>query len=125
MDVQSPEHLERFRNQPEIKAVLLRAGPAQQDAEARFERVPKNTAYWPAILSLSSRFVSAGRSEEVRAPHEAYGRACWLLATTMGPPENGPYAIAVAAADGAPMEELQALLLDVSRDYWHGSYFWK
>lgn len=125
MDVESPLHLERLRDQPEIKAVLLRAGLTPGDTEARFERAPKNTRYWNAIASLSARFLADGRSEEVREPHEVYGRACWLLATTMGRPETGPYAIAMTAADGAPLEDLRMLLLDVSRDYWHGSSFWK
>lgn len=125
MDVESPRHLERFRDQPEIKAALLRAGPTTADTEARFERSTRNTDYWPPILALSSRFLATGRSESLQEPIEVYGRPCWLLATTMGPAETGPYAIALAAADGASSEDLMRLLLDVSHDYWHGSYFWK
>lgn len=125
MDVESPRHLERFRDQPEIKAALLRAGPTAADTEARFERSARNTDYWAPILALSSRFLATGRSEALREPIEVYGRPCWLIATSMGPAETGPYSIALAAADGASSEDLVRLLLDVSHDYWHGSYFWK
>ncbi len=45
MDVRSPEHLERLRDQPEIKAALLRFRPEADAFEARFERASKNTLY--------------------------------------------------------------------------------
>ncbi len=124
MDAEAAHHLERFRSQQEIKAVLLREGPLAANTEARFERASKNSDYWPAILALSSRFLAAGRSESLQEPLEVYGRPCWLLAATLGS-GGGPFAIAVAAADGAPIEALRELLLDVSHDYWFGSYFWK
>lgn len=124
MDAELPHHLERFRSQPEIKAVLLRLGPLPGHSEARFERSSKNLDYWPAIQALSTRFLTAGRSEAVQEPVEIYGRPCWLLAAALGS-GGGPYAVAVTAADGAPVETLRELLLDVSHDYWYGSYFWK
>jgi len=124
MDVESPRTLERFRDQPEIKAVLLRLGPSPTDREARFERASRNTNYWPAILALAAEFVAAGRSEEVREPRTVYGRPCWLLATHGGS-STGAFSVAIAAADGAPVTALQELLVKVSDDYWHGSYFWK
>ncbi len=124
MDAEQPHHLERFRGRPEIKAALLREGPTPSSTEARFERASKNSAYWPAILALSSRFLAAGRSEAVQEPLEVYGRPCWLLSAILGS-GGGPFAIAVTAADGASIETLRDLLLDVSHDYWFGSYFWK
>lgn len=125
MDVESPKHLERFRDQREIKAVLLRSEPADPSTEVRFERSARNSHYWPFIESLSSRFLAAGRSEEIRQPLEVYGRACWLIATALGSPDKAPYAIAITAADGVAVEVLIALLQDVSHDYWHGSSFFK
>lgn len=124
MDAELPHHLERFRTRPEIKAVLLRLGPSPGHSEARFERTGKNPDYWPAILALYARFVAAGRSETVQEPVEVYGRPCWLVSAPLGS-SGGPFAIAVTAADGAPVETLRELLLDVAHDYWHGSYFWK
>lgn len=124
MDAELPSHLERFRSQPEIKAVLLREGPRPDNTEARFERSGKNPDYWPAILALSSSFLAAGRSDTLQRPLEVYGRPCWLLSAALGS-GGGPFAIAVTAADGAPAETLRELMLDVSHDYWFGSYFWK
>ena len=125
MDIESPEHLERLGDQPEIKAALLREGPAPEATEARFERAAKNRLYWPPIETLSTRFLAAGRSEEIRESVELYGRPCWLLATRIAESTEAPYAIAVAAADGAPVDALLALLREVSHDYWHGSSFFK
>ena len=125
MDEESPKHLERLRDQAEIKAALLRLQPTPTSTEARFERAPKNTLYWPPIEALAARFLAAGRTEEIREPREFYGRPCWLLATRVVDTPNAPYTIAVAAADGAPVEALVALLQDVGHDYWHGSSFFK
>jgi len=125
LDVESPKHLERFRDQHEIKAVLMREEPSDASTEVRFERSARNSNYWPFIESLSARFLAARRSEETRQSLEVYGRACWLIATALGPPDKGPYAIAVTAADGIAVEVLVALLHDVSHDYWHGSSFFK
>ena len=125
MDVESPKHLQRLRDQPEFKAALLRSQPAPTATEARFERAAKNTLYWPPIEKLSARFLATGRSEEIRETHHFYGRPCWLLAIVLGQPPDASYTIAVAAADGAPLDVLVALLQDVTHDYWHGSYFFK
>jgi hypothetical protein len=124
MDIESPKHLERFRDRPEIKAVLLRLQPSAT-TEARFERSARNVHYWPFIESLSARFLAAGQSAEIRQPIEVYGRSCWLIATTLGTPDKAPYAVAVTAADGVAPEVLIALLRDVSEDYWFGSSFFK
>jgi hypothetical protein len=125
MDVQSPEHLERLRDQPEIKAALLRLRPTPTSSEARFERARKNTLYWPPIEALSAHLLSTGRAQEIRENCEIYGRPCLLLATSLVQSPNAPYAIALAAADGAPVETLLAILRSVSHDYWYGSYFFK
>ncbi len=125
MDVESPDHLERLRDQPEIKAALLRFGPGPASAEARFERAARNTLYWPAVEQLSARFLAAAGSEEVTESREFYGRPCWLLATRLAASAESPYAIAVAAADGAPLAALVALLRRVGNDYWRGSDFFK
>ncbi len=125
MDVESPEHLERLRNLPEIKAALLRFRLDSPATEARFERVSKNVLYWPAIESLSQRFVSTGHAVPVQEEHQIYGRPCWLLAVVLAPSSDAPFTIAVAAADAAPVETLTALIQSVSRDYWFGSYFFK
>jgi hypothetical protein len=125
MDVESSKHLERLRDQPEVKVALLRLRLDSIDDEARFERASKNTLYWPAVNNLAKRFLSIGRAEEVREAHEFYGRPCWLLATALAPSADAPFAIAVAAADGAPVQALVELLQGVSRDYWFGSSFFK
>ena len=125
MDAESPEHLERLRDQPEVKVALLRLLPDSIEPEARFERASKNALYWPAVNCLASRFLSVGYAEEVREEREFYGRPCWLLATSLGSSADAPYAIAVAAADGTPIEALVALLHSVSHHYWFGSSFFK
>ncbi len=125
MDVRSPEHLERLRDQPEIKAALFRFQLTPTASEARFERARKNTLYWPPIDALSARFLATGRAQEIREDHQLYGRPCLLLATSLASSPHAPYVIALAAADGAPVETLLALLRRVSGDYWHGSYFFK
>ncbi|MEO8634489.1 MAG: hypothetical protein ABI587_04330 [Gemmatimonadales bacterium] len=125
MDVESPKHLERLRDQPEIKAVLLREDAAPTATEARFDRAPKNTLYWSPIEALAARILGAGRPEEVCDPIHLYGRQCWLLATALSLSPRAPYAIAVASAEGAPVETLLRLLRSVSEDYWQGSTFWK
>ena len=125
MDIESPDHLERLRNQSEIKAALLRPWIAHDAKEARFERAAKNRLYWPPIANLSRRFLDAGRAEEVCEGLQLYGRPCWLLACVLAPSPDAVYVIALVGADGAPVDLLQALLRDVCRDYWHGSYFFK
>lgn len=125
MDIESPEHLERLRDQPEIKAALLRSWMAHDAREARFERAAKNRLYWPAIENLGRRFLDAGRAEEVCKGLQLYGRPCWLLACVLAPSPKAAYVIALAGAEGAPVDVLQAVLRDVCRDYWHGSYFFK
>ena len=125
MNVESPEPLERLRGQPEIKAALRRFRAESPAAEARFERASKNALYWPAIESLAHRFGSLGHPRPVQEAHHFYGRPCWLLAVVLDPSADAPFTIAVAAADGAPVETLTALLQSVSRDHWFGSYFFK
>jgi len=125
VDVESPKHLERLRDQPEIKAALLCEQASPTAPEVRFERSPKNTLYWPPIESLAAGFLGVGRPAPVCEPIQLYGRPCWLLATALSPARESPYAIAVASAEGAPVATLLALLRRVSDDYWNGSHFWK
>ncbi|MEP6833663.1 MAG: hypothetical protein ABJB74_09720 [Gemmatimonas sp.] len=125
MDVGSPEHLERLRDRPEVKAALLRLIAVPESAEVRFERTPKNVVYWPPIESLSERILSSGCVTEVREPIVLYGRPCVVVATGLAASPKTPYAIAVVSADGAPVESLVKVLQDVCRDYWYGSYFFK
>ena len=123
MDVESPEHLERLRDQPEIKAVLLRQRPVADASECRFERSAKNKDYWPPIEALAASIAASGRVDEASTSLTIYGRPCWLLATALNP--VGPYAIAVTAADGASVEDLVAVLQTVTDHYWFGSSFFK
>ena len=125
MDVESPKHLERFRDQHEIKAVLLRLEPTDASSEVRFERSARNSDYWPFIETLAARFLASGRSTEIRESVEVYGRLCWLIATTLSPSGKAPCVIAITAADGASADVLGALLRDVSDNYWFGSSFFK
>ena len=123
MDVESPRHLERLRDEPEIKAALLRERPAAGASECRFERSARNDAYWPPIEELAASVLASARVDEACRPVTIYGRSCWLLATALNP--IGPYAIAVTAADGASVEDLVAVLRQVTHDYWFGSSFFK
>jgi len=123
MDVESPRHLERLRAEPEIKAVLLRERPTAGASECRFERSARNKAYWPPIEELAASILASGRVDEACRPVTIYGRACWLIATALDP--LGPYAVAVAAADGASVDDLTAVLRKVTDNYWFGSYFFK
>ena len=125
MDVESPKHLERLRDLPEIKVALLRMSVAADSSEARFERTAKGTLYWPPVRSLATHFAGAAQPSEIRTPITVYGRSCWLLATMLAPAASAPYVIAVAAADGAEMEAIIGRLREVSHDYWYGSYFFK
>jgi hypothetical protein len=125
MDIESPKHLDRLRDQPEVKVALLRLRPDSIEPEARFERASKNTLYWPAVNDLANHFLSVGRAEEVREEREFYGRPCLLLATILAPSADAPYAIAIVAADGTSDQALVALLQSVSHDYWFGSSFFK
>ena len=125
MDIKSPEHLERLRDQPEVKVALLRLRPDSVEPEARFERAAKNRLYWPAVNDLANHFLVVGYAEEVQEAREFYGRPCWLLATVLAPSANAPFAVAVAAADGTDVQALVALLRSVSHDYWFGSSFFK
>ena len=123
MDIESPQHLERLRDQPEIKAALLRERPAAGASECRFERSAKNNAYWPPIEDFAAGVLASARVDEGCRPVTVYGRPCWLLATALNPVV--PYAIAVTAADGASVDDLAALLRKVTHDYWFGSSFFK
>lgn len=125
MDVEFQKHLERLRDQSEVKVALLRQSFDAAGPEVRFERAAKNLLYWPAVDHLANHFLSIGRAEEVREQREFYGRPCWLLATLLAPSAKAPYSIAVAAADGAPVQVLVTLLQSVSSDYWFGSTFFK
>jgi hypothetical protein len=125
MDIQSPKHLERFRDQPEIKAVLLRSFLSATANEARFERAAKNSLYWPPIDNLESRILLNNHIVEVQEAHQIYGRPCWLLGTSLTSSPNAPFLIAIVAADGTPVTALLTLLNEVSHDYWYGSTFFK
>jgi hypothetical protein len=124
VDVESPKHLERLRDQPEVKAALLRfrAGSA---ADVAFERAPKNSLYRSALEELLDRFDTAAPALELQEACVVYGRPCWLLATTLSASPQSPLAVAVVAADGASVDVLLELLRSVSHDYWFGSYFFK
>jgi len=123
MDVESPKHLERLRDQPEIKAALLRERPMAEASECRFERSAKNRDYWPPIEALAARIGAGGRIDEACTSLTVYGQPCWLIVTALDP--RGPYAIAMTAADAAPAMELGAVLRKVTHDYWYGSTFFK
>ncbi len=123
MDVESPEHLEHLRAQPEIKAALLRERPVAGASECRFDRSAKNRDYWPPIEALAAGISAVGRIDEACTPLTVYGRSLWLIVTALDP--AGPYAIAVTSADGAPREMLAAVLRKVTHDYWYGSSFFK
>lgn len=125
MDIESPDHLERLRNQSEIKAALLRPWIAHDAKEARFERAAKNRLYWPPIENLSRRFLDAGRTEQVCEGCQIYCQPCWLRAIALAPSPKAAYVIALAGAEGASVDALLDLLRSVCHDYWHGSDFFK
>ena len=125
MDIESPDHLERLRNQSEIKAALLRPWIAHDAKEARFERAAKNRLYWPPIENLSRRFLDSGRTEQVCQGYQIYGQPCWLLAIALAPSPKAAYAIALAGAQGASADAMLDQLRSVCHDYWHGSDFFK
>ena len=124
MDVESPKHLERLRDQPEVKAALLRFR-AHSASDVRFERAAKNSLYRSAIQELLDRLDTPAPVLELQEACVVYGRPCWLLATALSSSAQAPLALAVVAADGAAAEVLFALLRSVSHDYWFGSYFFK
>ncbi len=125
MDVESPEHLERLRELPQIKFALLRLR-AGSPPEIRFERSARNTAYGPPVEALAADFIAARQPRELCTHIEVYGRPCWLIATLLVPRTDSPYAIAIAAADdGADLETLVGRLRQVCHDYWYGSTFFK
>ena len=102
--------------------------PPARDASARrryFERDPKNALYRPALDGLVSHIDGLGRPEEVRQDCMVYGRNCWLLCTRLAPSPTAPYAMAVSAADEASIDDLIALLRDVTHNCWYGYYFFK
>lgn len=125
MDIESPDHLLRLRDLPQIKAALLRSWLAHDAREARFERAAKNRLYWPPIENLSRRFLDSGHSEQICEGYQIYGQPCWLLAIALAPSPKSAYVIALTGADGASADELLALLRSVCHDYWHGSDFFK
>lgn len=125
MDVKSPEHLERLRNQPEFKVAVLRFVASEDSEFVRFERSAKNTDYWPLVEALDKRIIEAKDLSGVAETVEVYNRSCWLLAVSLAPTQGSPYAVALAAADGESIDKLVLLLKSVCHDYWYGSYFWK
>ena len=125
MDIQDSKHLERFRDQEEVKAVFMKFQSNQDSSEVRFERASKNKLYWPPIEEVMARFLNTGHTTEICESHIIYGKPYWLLATATNPTFEYPITIAIVASDGAPIEKLQALLKSVSYDYWYGSYFFK
>lgn len=125
MDVESPEHLERLRDRPEIKAALLYLHPVLPSTPVWFERSAKNALYRDAIEGLAARLRATGRVEDGDERLELYGRPCRLLTTLLAPSAESPFAFAVVSAEGAPIEALQTLLRAVTHDYWFGSTFFK
>jgi hypothetical protein len=125
VDVESPKHLEKLRDYPEIKAALLGFQVALPDRTAEFERSPKNTLYWPPIRALARRFTDSGSPAETRENIEVYGQPCWLISTLLDNRPDSPYAIAITDAAGAGAEDLIEALRRASDHYWNGSYFWK
>ncbi len=125
MDVESPEHLERFRDHRGIMAVLLRMDPDPGYGEARFERSPANRAYWPPIIQLAESFQRAGQAADTSRAIEVYGQPCRLLAVRTAEAPTAPFAIAVVAGAAEPEEEVIGLLRAVCHDYWFGSTFFK
>ena len=124
MDVESPKHLERLRDQPEVKAALLRFG-AGSAADVRFERAARNSLYWSPIQELVDGLDATAPVRELQQACVVYGRPCWLLATALSSSAQAPLTLAVVAADGAAVDVLIELLRSVSHDYWFGSYFFK
>ena len=125
MDVQSPEHLEKLRDYPEIKAALVCFRFEQPEEVARFERSPKNALYWGPIEEVVERFRRVGAIAEVRETISVYGRPCTLIATAIAVSPHSPYAIAVVAAVDAPVDDLVSALHTATHDYWYGSTFFK
>ena len=125
MDIEDPKHLERFRDQVEVKAVLMQFQPNSDSRAVRFERSSKNKLYWPLIENVASRFFNSGHTEEICETHCVYGKQFWLLGISTNPTFEYPFTIAILASDGASKEILQAFLRRVSHDYWYGSYFFK
>ena len=125
MDVESPKHLEKLRDYPEIKAAFFNYRVASPEMVAEFERAQKNELYWPPIRALARRFAESGAPAEKRDDIEVYDRPCWLISTLLAPRPDSPYAIAVTDASGAGADELIAALRKASDHYWNGSYFWK
>jgi hypothetical protein len=125
VDVESPKHLEKLRDYPEIKAAFFTYQVARPEMVAEFERAPKNTMYWPPIRKLARRFVESGAPAEIRDDIEVYGQRCWLISTLLAERPDSAYAIAVTDATGAGADELIAVLRKASDHYWNGSYFWK
>ncbi len=124
MDVESAEHLERLRDQPAIKAAILRLhiGDAR---EISFERATKNVEYKTAVDALAARVIATGDLSGVAESTIVYGNPCWLLAIPLASSPNTPYVVAIAGADRVPIDELVLLLENVCRDYWYGSTFFK
>jgi hypothetical protein len=125
VDVESPKHLEKLRDHPEIKAAFLSFQVAMPEMTAEFERAPKNTMYWPPIRELVRRFAESGAPSEMRDEIEVYGQRCWLISTLFAERPDSPYAVAVTDATGAGADELIAALRRALDQYWNGSYFWK
>lgn len=125
MDVESPEHLERLRDLPQIKVALLRIWVETPPA-VRFERSARNTDYWPPVEALAADFIATQQPRETCTDIDVYGRPCWLISTLLAPKASSPYAIAITAADdGADLDTLVGRLRQVCHDYWYGSHFFK
>ena len=125
MDVESPGHLERFRDHRAIKAVLLRMDPDPAYGEARFERSATNPDSWPPIWQLAARFRAAGTVVEASEGVAAYGQPCWLLSVRTSSSGSSPFAIAGVAGPEPPGDDVIGLLRGVCQDYWFGSTFFK
>ena len=79
MDAESPKHLERLRDQPEIKAALLQRRAVTAATEARFERAAKNThsSDGPYVIAMASE--EGVISEALRAQRQRRLLAGFLL----------------------------------------------
>lgn len=125
MDSESPTHLERLRDLPQIKVALLRLRATAPSRDARFERSARNALYWEPVETLATQLVAAQTPRELCTPVTLYGRPCWLICTALAAAPDSPYAIAVVSSEGVELAGVVEHLRNVTRDYWYGSYFFK
>jgi len=125
MDVESPTHLERLRDLPQIKVALLRLCAKPPSREVRFERSARNASYWAPVEALAAQFVAAEAAHDLCTPVTLYGRPCWLICAALAAKRDAPYASAVVSSEGVERETVVEHLRNVTRDYWYGSYFFK